>query len=252
MWIDSNKLNLEVKGDEGKEPALLLVHGSGGGAALWEEFMNRLAPDFRVAALDLSGHGESPDKEDYVERDTYVGDVQAAISALGGPPPVLCGHSMGGAVAMLTALRHPESISALILAGTGARLRVLPAIFEQLKADYPAAVKSTCDFTFPDKSQENLAQVLSNTMTKAGRDVTVRDFTLCDNFDIMPEVGKITHHTLVVGGEKDMMTPPKYSKWLHENIPNTSLRIIPGCGHMSMMEAPDELARACREFLKTL
>ncbi|MFH1537619.1 MAG: alpha/beta hydrolase [bacterium] len=252
MWIDSAALNLEVKDDKGGGPALLLVHGAGGGAALWSELMGRLPGELKVAALDLSGHGGSPDKENYMEPDTYVGDVQAAISALGGGPPVICGHSMGGAVAMLTALRHPESVSALVLAGTGARLRVLPAIFGQLKADFPAAVGSMCDFSFPQESQGERAKLLTETMLKTGRETAIRDFTLCDNFDIMAEAGKIDHPTLVVCGERDMMTPPKYSKWLHENIPNTNLHIIPGCGHMLMMEVPGELANLIGEFLKSL
>ena len=68
----------------------------------------------------------------------------------------------------------------------------------------------------------------------------------------MPEVGKLTHPTLVVCGEKDMMTPPKYSKWLHENMPDTRLELIPDCGHMLMMEKPEELANLVVEFLKSL
>lgn len=246
MWLEKEKLNLETKGTETGAPPILLIHGAGGGAVLWEEVTNLLAPDFKVAALDLSGHGGSPDRENYREPDTYVEDALAAMRALGAPP-VLCGHSMGGAVAMLAALRSPESVRALALVGTGARLRVLPAIFESLKADFPAAVRNMCGFSFTKQAHKEQARILEEAMLKAGRETTIRDFTLCDNFDIMREAGKISQPTLVVCGEKDVMTPPKYSMWLAENIPGAKLTLIPDCGHLCMMEAPGETAAAIRE-----
>lgn len=249
MWLENEKLNIEITGNP-DGPAILFVHGAGGESGLWRLVAERLAPGFRAAAIDLSGHGASPRKGEHT-LDTYVSDVLAAARALGGgEPPVLCGHSMGGAVVMQAALQAPDAVRSIILTNTGARLRVFPAIFGQLRADYPAAVKMMPQFAFAPGAPREIIAYYEERMLELDPEVVIQDFTICDGFDVMARLGKIRAKTLVVSSEKDQLTPAKYSNFLRDGIPGAELLLMPGRGHMSMLEAPGEFAAVCGTFMR--
>ncbi|MGZ3664019.1 MAG: alpha/beta fold hydrolase, partial [Ktedonobacterales bacterium] len=76
-----------------------------------------------------------------------------------------------------------------------------------------------------------------------------RDLSACNDFDMMAELGRITQPTLIVVGEADRLTPPKYAAFLHDNIAGAELLIVPNAGHYVPAEAPDALADALRDWL---
>lgn len=231
---------------------ILFVHGAGGGAWQWEAAAKLLSDGYRVAALDLSGHGKAPKRTEEHTLETYVGDVLEAIRELGGGPVALCGHSMGGAVAMRTCFDHPEAVGALILANSGSRLRVLPALFDALAMDYPAAVKMMSLFAFGPDTKQELFDVYASHLLEADPAVVTRDFRICDAFDAMSRIGEIRCPTLIIACENDRLTPVKYANWLHENIPGSRLRVFPARGHSAMMEIPEQFADEVRDFLLDL
>jgi len=238
---------VETFGSE-NSPDILFIHGAGGCAEIWRDLASLFTPDISVAAIDLSGHGGSPRKAAPHTLGDYVADVLSAVRASGGKP-VLCGHSMGGAVAAQLALENPDAIGGLILLGSGARLRVLPAIFDQLAADFAAAVKSFPAFAFGPAATPEARQKYVDLMLRADPAVTIEDFRICDSFDIIPRLGEITLRTLVIGAEKDNLTPLKYSQFLQSGIPGARLEILPGAGHISMLECPALIAPLVRDFI---
>ena len=78
------------------------------------------------------------------------------------------------------------------------------------------------------------------------------DLRACDGFDLMEQVQKITAPTLVICGTDDLMTPPKYAEYLHQKFKESQLALIPGAGHMVMLEKPDEVNQAIEVFLEPL
>lgn len=251
MVITQRGLNLEIHGEGLGGPSFLMVHGAGGGARIWREAAEALSAEFRVAALDLSGHGGSRKLPAPATFDDYVDDVVAAAAALGGPV-ALCGHSMGGAVAQLTALRNPDAARGLVLVGTGARLRVMPALFDMLRADFAAAVGGMGAFAFSAKTDKCIADVLQEVTIKLDPEIVINDFRLCDGFDVMADVARIAHPALIVCGDEDRLTPLKYSKFLADNLSKNRLETMSGCGHMPMLEKPGEFARLCADFARSL
>ena len=102
---------------------LVLLHGFGNDAHIWEDFAPLVAPYYRTLALDLRGHGDSgradPARYDY---DFHVRDLECAFEALGVARLVLAGHSLGGRVATLFAGRHTDQIAGLVLVDSGPEL----------------------------------------------------------------------------------------------------------------------------------
>lgn len=95
---------------------LLLIHGFGNQAHIWDEFAPAVAPYYRTLALDQRGHGDSAwDPEGRYDLEVLVDDVEAVTEALGIERLVLVGHSLGGRVSTLFAGRHPERLAGLVL-----------------------------------------------------------------------------------------------------------------------------------------
>ena len=107
-------------------PPVILIHGAGGNHLSWPPQLRRL-PDQRIFAPDLPAHGKSEGIGRHTIED-YVQDVLEFMSELKIYSAILVGHSMGSAVALSAAIRFPERVTALGLIGSGARLRVAPAL----------------------------------------------------------------------------------------------------------------------------
>lgn len=230
--------------------ALLFVHGAGGDHTLWGQQLRGLAQDFSVAALDLNGHGRSPARKgDGLQ--TYVEDVLTVLEALS-LPTVLVGHSMGGAIALTVALQRPKDLIGLGLVGTGARLKVHPQILELCQTDFEKAVELVMSWAFAAGAFGELVQKARDAMRRNGQETLYRDFLSCSTFDVMSRLSEISVPTLVLCGREDKLTPVKYSEYLQQSIPNAQLKVIERAGHMVMLEQPEALNDALRQFCRDL
>lgn len=233
-------------------PALLLLHGAGGTHRHWPEAMRAL-PGRRAIALDLPDHGASPGPAP-AGVPGLARSVLGLLDALGLERAVIAGHSMGGAVALTLALEAPARVAGLCLVGTGARLRVSPAVL-QAAAD-PAAMAAAADsvaaWSFGEAASEGLRREYVEGLLANAPGVVHGDFAACDAFDVMGRLGEIRAPALVICGSEDRLTPPRYSEFLRDRIAGARLEIVPGAGHMVMLEAPAEVARLVEGFLAAL
>jgi pimeloyl-ACP methyl ester carboxylesterase len=165
---------------------------------------------------------------------------------------IVAGHSMGGAVAMEAAIQYPEKLEALILVGSGARLRVSPEIFKSLETNFNSAAEQLVRGCYgPGSSKKLLKWGLEHLLNELP-EVVLADFRACHDFDRMDEIAQIKKPVLVLCGSEDSMTPAKYSQYLAENLPSATLRIIEGAGHMAMVEKPFEVNASILKFLAAL
>ncbi|MCR4403736.1 MAG: alpha/beta hydrolase [Candidatus Acetothermia bacterium] len=246
--LHRGKLHFSLSGRGAQD--ILLVHGSGADHTLWSLQVKALRDGFSVASVDLNGHGQSTWREgDGLA--TYTEDLLAVLERLS-PRTFLVGHSLGGAVVLKTALWHPERVRAIGLVGTGARLRVLPQLLELLERDWTAAVELILTLAFGPTADRKIRERARRQMLKNGQRALQRDFLTCNSFDVMDKLDRVKMPALIVCGSADRLTPPRYSEYLRDHIPNATLRIIEGAGHMVMLEQPDELSRVLREFLAGL
>ncbi|MFC5278223.1 alpha/beta fold hydrolase [Halorubrum rubrum] len=237
----------------GGGPTVCFVHGSGGNAGVWKA-QARLSDRFPVVALDLSGHGESDDVETPAGEATleaYADDVVAVAAAT--DADVLCGNSLGGAVALWTALSRDVALDGLVLAGTGAKLAVSEGLSEALADDFDRAVSllHERDRLFHD-APADLRERSRATMRECGREVTERDFRTCDRFDVRDRLEEVTLPTLAVVGEHDALTPPGYHEFLADRIPDCAYAGIDDAAHLAMLEEPAAFDSALAGFVSRL
>jgi len=241
IWLAQSGRNLLER------PPLLLIHGAGGSHLHWPAQLRRL-PKTRVLALDLPGHGRSPEPG----RDTiaaYVTAVLSLLDALEIERAVFCGHSMGGAISQWAALEYPERVAGLVLVGAGAKLRVAPAILDGLLQDFDKTVTLITDWAFGPAAPPELKELSAQVMTQVSPTVIHGDFSACDHFDIREQIGQIAAPTLVVGGTVDRLTPLKFSEYLTQKLPHAQLEIVQDAGHMMALERPEQVGAAVGRFM---
>jgi pimeloyl-ACP methyl ester carboxylesterase len=227
------------------------VHGTGGSSQVWTRQFEGLADLGHIMALDLPGHGGSGGRipKGIDEAAAVVGEF---LDALGIARVVIGGHSMGGAIAQQFALSYPERVSGLVLIGTGARLRVLPRLLDLLATDYPRGVDLLMSLAVSTKAPAELKTALHRSTADNAAGVVLGDLQACDRFDVMSRISTVAAPTLVICGEEDQLTPPKYARFLGERIAAAAVTVIAGAGHYVQVEKPRETTAAIREFLARL
>jgi pimeloyl-ACP methyl ester carboxylesterase len=234
--------------EAGSGPPLVLVHGAGGSADLWRRQLDGLAGVARVVAPDLPGHGPlggrgKPSIPGYAEW------LEGFLTVLDAGPVVLVGHSMGGAVAQTLALARPGRLAALVLVGTGARLRVLARIVDLLRHHPREGQSLIRDLSFAPGAPRECTEMVDRVLREGAPLVTLGDYLACDRFDVRDRLAAIRTPTLVLTGAEDRLTPPKHGRFLAETIPGARLVEIPAAGHFPHLEQPVAVNAAIREFL---
>lgn len=174
--------------------------------------------------------------------------VDALTRALGVERFFLAGHSLGGATAMELALGS-ERVLGVALVATGARLRVHPATLAAIEeaaargevVEVPAAYHPQT----PASARRREAEAKALTPPASA----LADWRAVHAFDRLGDVERIAAAALVLGGEDDPLTPPRYARYLAERIPGGRLALVAGASHMLPIERPDEVARLLDAFL---
>jgi pimeloyl-ACP methyl ester carboxylesterase len=228
---------------------VLFIHGAGGNQLLWAGqkafFEKRLVP----IMADLPGHGASagPAEESL---EGYAEVVNALIDRMDLRDLFLVGHSMGGAIVQLLALTRPGRLKGIVLVATAARLKVLPAVLEGLRTDYAAAVRRIVRTAYGKAVPAELVEQGAQQLLRCPPEVFRRDLLACDRFDARDRVGGISVPCQIVCGDEDGLTPLAHVRDLHERIPGSRLEIIPGAGHMVMIEAADRFNEVVAAFVE--
>ncbi|NJN66598.1 MAG: alpha/beta hydrolase [Chloroflexaceae bacterium] len=235
------------------EPALFLVHGAGATHQHWGLQLRAFLEDAgRVALFDLPGHGRSPGPGRSSVAN-YSSVLLALLDALEVERAVLAGHSMGGAIALWTALTSPLRVVGLVLVGTGARLPVLPALFEFLEqGNLAEAAQAIVQRAYGSKALPGLRKVGEAAFRQNDPKVFYEDLLACSTYDVMTRLDDIRCPTLIICGDEDGITPPRFSRYLHGHLAGSKLVMVHGAGHMVLMERPDAVNAAVREFLRRL
>ncbi|MGB0629677.1 MAG: alpha/beta fold hydrolase [Alphaproteobacteria bacterium] len=239
-------------------PAVIFIHGAGMDHTIWALQTRWFAwHGYGVLAIDLPGHGKSdgPALETIEESADWLIRL---VEVCGADKVSLVGHSMGSLISLAAAAEAGDIISGLALLGVGAAMPVHPDLLAATKSNDPAAWDLIVSWGFGKPAHFGLNKAPGMWMQGGGRSLLARapddvlgiDMAACDAYKGAPDAAaKITCPTLIIAGDRDMMTPPKAAAPLAEAIPDSTTIVLKGCGHIMMVERPDETLDALIDAL---
>jgi pimeloyl-ACP methyl ester carboxylesterase len=230
---------------------LVFLHGAGTTALSWQLQIKYLADKANIIVPDLPGHGKSKDPGMNNIPD-YAKSVAGLIENLDIGKCIVIGTSMGGAIAQELLVNHNDKCKAGILLNTGAKLKVLPAIFEAVNKDFKAFIIGMSDILFPATTEVKKVDPSLKDMLVIDQTIVFNDFLACDNFDIRKQLHKINLPVLVISSKSDIMTPVWYGEFLKNNIKDSKMALIEGAGHLAQFDKPRVLNKIIMEFINEL
>lgn len=240
----------------GSAPTLLLLHGAGVSARSWTEQLRSLGHALRVLAPDLPGHGES-DPVAEVSVEVYADATREFLDRLGSGRVIVGGHSLGGAVALALAARHPEAVAGLVLLATCARLPERDIPLGRLLWYLPGPIRKVVFFSMAKKllfapGAPKGAVCLGMEELQACRPETIlRDVAAARAMNLEEAARGIGVPTLLVCGSRDKVTPPELSERLNALVPGSRLVIVEGAGHMLPLEASERISQEILDFVES-
>jgi 2-hydroxymuconate-semialdehyde hydrolase len=249
----------------GEGAPVLLVHGIPTSSRLWDFVGGELAREFDVIAPDLLGYGES---DKLLDRDVSVSaqaDLMGALlNELGMERPMVVGHDIGGAVAQILAVRHPERVGALCLVDSVsfdswpiapmiALRRSAPLVSKLPPGWITATLAAALERELPDRAHEPLESSLgawdhdAESLAAFFRNVEALDSRHTQA--IADDLRRLDLPARIVWGASDQFQKPEWAPRLRDAIPGATLRLL-DCGHFVPWQRPEELAEEIRTLAK--
>lgn len=250
-------------GPQGAE-TILMIHGFGADKDNWLRFSRPLTARYHVVALDLPGFGDSSKPEASYDVGTQVERLNAFAKAIGLHKLHLIGNSMGGHIAALYAARHPEEVlSVALLNNAGVNAPQASELFKRLdRGDAnPLLVRNADDFSnmldllFVEKPPlpGSLKQYLAE-RAMASHDFNQKIFNqLRERYiPLETELAKIQVPTLLLWGDQDKILDVSSIKVMQPLLKQPTVVIMQACGHLPMIERPEETAEHYQTFLDSV
>jgi pimeloyl-ACP methyl ester carboxylesterase len=242
-------------------PAILL-HSFPLSADQWRRQLDDVPSGWRFIAPDLPGLGPAPDDgEAALTIDQHAIHVLALMDHLGIAGAAIVGVSMGGYVALALLRQAADRVTSVVLADTRAtadteegragRDRMMALIERDgLEALGREMLPKLLGATTHRDRPEVVAEVRRLILANRADGVRAAVQAMRDRPDSTPLLGTIRCPALILCGEEDTLTPPAASEAMHQAIPGSRLVILPGAGHLSNLEAPDEFSGVLAEALQ--
>jgi pimeloyl-ACP methyl ester carboxylesterase len=252
----------------GSGPPLLLVHGFLWSGAVWEDVFPRLSQRFRVIVPDLPGFGESekPSPARYPYGFEGFGEsLVDLVAALGVGRVSVCGHSMGGAVALMLAATHADLVDRLVVVdpivygskrGAAASIATLPILgpilFKQMygRATFRRFFRENV-YARPEATPaERVERMFETFNTPAAREAAYATMlATLDTRALVASVPRVKAPTLVAWGRSDRSVPVEHGRRLARELPRARFEVF-DCGHSPPEEVPDAFAEVSEAFLR--
>lgn len=251
-------LHIDVRGEG---PDLVLIHGWAMNGAIWNEIATDLSQNYRLHIVDLPGHGNSAEQPLNADLDA----VSAVLCAHLPPRAHWLGWSLGGTIALHTALMRPERVARLVIVGAtprflsapdwphGVALDTFAQFTDDLANDFAATLQRFLMLqTLGNKDARRSTMALARAL--AGRpapnaDTLQAGLALLQQTQLERDVGQIRAPTLIIHGVTDRLVPIGAAQYLARVMPHATLHSLAGTGHAPFISRRAAFVAAITEFL---
>lgn len=255
--------------EAGDGPPLLLIHGFLVSHKEWLPILPSLAASHRCIAVDLPGFGASdkrpPGQYPYT-REAYAATLAELLSSLGIDRAHVCGHSMGGGIAMTLAADHPSLVERLVLIDPAShpfpmpfkgRLPMLPVfgpiLFKRLygRSLFRDYFRNDVFSGHPGLDLARVDEYFEDFRGKESREAAYECLqrAVAPLETLVERIPRVTAPTLLLWGEEDRIFPVSLAHRLVRELPSCQLVILEGCGHAANEEQPERTAELIRGHL---
>ncbi|MGZ5369023.1 MAG: alpha/beta fold hydrolase [Aeromicrobium sp.] len=258
QYADVNGLHVYYE-TRGTGRPLILLHGGLDWGEMFGPVLPALAVGHQVIAVDLQGHGRTADIDRPIDIRLMAGDIAALIEHLGLERPDVMGYSLGGGVALQTAVQRPDLVGRLIVVSANIRRDAIPV---EMLAQQGQVSAAAVEF-MKDTPMWELYQRVAPRPEDFGRLLDKMGEGMAKDFDFSKEVRGLQVPTLIVAADADMAPPSHYVEvfrlldgglrdggWMGEGRPKGghALAILPGLTHYNIFASP-LLAAVALSFL---
>ncbi|MEV4343780.1 alpha/beta hydrolase [Actinoplanes sp. NPDC049596] len=248
MYAEVNGLNLYYE-IHGEGTPLILLHGGLGSGEMFAATLPAFADHHRVILPDLQGHGRTADIDRPLSVESMADDIAALIDHLGLVKPDVVGFSLGGGVALLLAIRHPDKVGRVVSGSAGIRRS---ATYQEI-LDQQGQVGAAAAEFMKETPMYELYQRVAPRPEDFGRLLDKIGQAMAQDFDYTEDVKKIQVPVQIVAADADMCPPSHFVEvfglldggkrdggWMGEGRPKGghALAILPGLTHYNVVDSP--------------
>lgn len=256
VTVDGARIYYE---DQGRGPVVVFVHGWGASSRFWRLTLPSMVPSYRCIALDMMGFGDS----DKPHRDYSIPSLAEFLSrfldAMDLPSAILVGHSLGGAVCTVTALKSPDKVRALALVNTPlqgktalfflSRFLLLPGIrwvaFVLSRQTQMRNILAR-NFSYAARLAFDLVEDLTKGTYRSG----IEPLLSLQRTDLSRDLAKLACPVLSLSTDRDTIVKSGQFDLQRDRIPGVSSVCLAGVGHLPMIESPDVFGRHLKAWLE--
>jgi len=266
--LQGMQVHLRDEGPRDDAEPIVLIHGTSSSLHTWDGWADALKGQRRVIRMDLPAFGlTGPNPEHHYSQDVYVAFVKDVMDALKVPKAIVAGNSLGGEIAWMLAVRHPERVTRLVLVDAGGYLIPpdgMPIAFKM--AQYPV-LKPMVGNTLPRgmvessvRSVYGKAERVSPALIDRYYELSLREgnrLALFDRFRdasrgrYADEIKQVKQPTLILWGMQDRLIPPEHGQRLKADIQGSQMVTFEDLGHVPQEEDPARTVAAFKTFIST-
>ncbi len=251
---------------KGSGRPLVLIHGWGMHAGVWQGFSDSLAQHCMTVTPDLRGHGGSRTMPGICFFEQHARDIAALIEYLRIPDAVLAGWSMGVSIILkmfeLGCCRAPALV---LISGNPSLVRrddyesglapaVVRRLHRQVQRDYPAGMQTFLDLLCTPEEHDRFSadpayRAAMDTVQRPDRAAALDSLACLQSEDLRPHLALINAPTLIVHGERDGICLSDAGRFMHDSIPGSRLLMLPDTGHMPFVSRRARIVEEITKFL---
>jgi sigma-B regulation protein RsbQ len=257
--------NVKVTG-RGTQP-MLFAHGFGCDQNMWRFVAPAFEKDYRVVLFDYVGSGKSDlgayDGQRYADLAGYASDVLDVCHALDLENVIFVGHSVSSMVGVLAANREPERFAHLVLIGPSPRYvndgeyvggferSDIEGLLETMDKNYIGWANYLAPAIMANPDRPELGEELTGSFCSTDP-VMARRFAEATFFaDNRADLASLRVPSLILQCSEDIIAPLQVGRYVHRELPGSSMRVMQATGHCPQMSAPDETIALIKEYLNT-